>query len=98
MDTIRERRSGALDLGETTQLPGLGRRGRAASRSPRAEGAFDDLVRRFERASFGRRDVDRALLLAILRIVELDTRGRDVDGPLLRARVKRALARAFPGL
>jgi hypothetical protein len=70
-------------------------------RKPRdtADGSFAALVERLERAAQrDSADPERALLLRVLRIVELDTRESGWNAPLLRARVKREMSKALARL
>jgi hypothetical protein len=64
---------------------------------PAATGSFGELLARLDAHSGGEStDPERALLLSVLRIVEIDTRSGNTHG--MRSRVKRELARAVAGL
>ena len=61
---------------------------------PAATGSFGELLVRLDaRSGGGWTDPERALLLSVLRIVEIDTRSGNTHG--MRSRVKRELARAL---
>jgi hypothetical protein len=92
MDYVTPRRA-TSDAVEPAGAPRL--------RKPRdtARGSFAELVERLERsAPSDSADPERALLLRVLRIVELDTRESGWNAPLLRTRVKREMSKALARL